>query len=344
MGTVTELPSREQAVLPFVGVGLPQEWTAEPVATFDAWRRTMKAANGYAYDARSIKQHVAMWAHLVAFCDERKVNVVNVSPDLLQAFFAQLRGRRIKAGQTSITHREGEMPDATSSTRRRYAQLLASTFEHLVKTRIRRGNPMAPLMAVVNKPEAPGFVSYLSKVEEDALLAFVHAQDESDWHSQRDKTLLLLFAASGVTEGELVALRLQDVSLDDYEPALQVGQRGLKHAHTTTITEFALPTLRRWLKTQDGVAADAPLFPNGPGSVQPITTREVYLITRAALEASGFTGKQRGPQTLRNTFIRRQLWFRRDAATIMAWAGLESERTIRKVRRTLPNLEGTHPA
>lgn len=344
MGTVTELPSREQAVLPFVGVGLPQEWTAEPVATFDAWRRTMKAANGYAYDGRSIKQHVAMWAHLVAFCDERKVNVMNVSPDLLQAFFAQLRGRRIKAGQTSITHREGEMPDATSSTRRRYAQLLASTFEHLVKTRIRRSNPMAPLMAVVNKPEAPGFVSYLSKVEEDAFLAFVHTQDESDWHSQRDKTLLLLFAASGVTEGELVALRLQDVSLDDYEPALQVGQRGLKHAHTTTITEFALPTLHRWLKTQDGVAADAPLFPNGPGSVQPMTTREVYLITRAALEASGFTGKQRGPQTLRNTFIRRQLWFRRDAATIMAWAGLESERTIRKVRRTLPNLAGTRPA
>ena len=344
MGTVTELPSREQAVLPFVGVGLPQEWTAEPVATFDAWRRTMKAANGYVYDARSIQQHVAMWAHLVAFCDERKVNVMNVSPDLLQAFFAQLRGRRIKAGQTSITHREGEMPDATSSTRRRYAQLLASTFEHLVKTRIRRGNPMAPLMALVNKPEAPGFVSYLSKVEEDAYLTGVHAQDESDWHSQRDKTLLLLFAASGVTEGELVALRLQDVSLDDYEPALQVGPRGLKHAHTTTITEFALPTLRRWLKTQDGVAADAPLFPNGPGSVQPMTTRDVYLITRAALEASGFTGKQRGPQTLRNTFIRRQLWFRRDVATIMAWAGLESERTIRKVRRTLPNLEGTRPA
>lgn len=94
----------------------------------------------------------------------------------------------------------------------------------------------------------------------------------------------------------------------------------------------------------DGAASDSPLFANGPGSVQPMTTREVYLITRAALEASGFKGKQRGPQTLRNTFIRRQLWFRRDAATINAWTGLASERTIRKIRRTLPNLEGTRPA
>lgn len=344
MSNVTELMPREQAVLPFVQVGVLDEWIAEPVATFESWRRTMKAAHGYAYDGRSIKQHVAMWSSFVAFCRERELNVVNVSPDALQAFFNQLRGRRIKAGQTSVLHQVGEMPAAATKTRRFYAQLLEKTFDHLVKTRIRRGNPMQPLMALFNKPEAPAFVSYLSKAEEDAYLTGVHAKDESDWHRQRDKAFLLLFSASGVAEGELVALRVQDLALNDYEPALQVGQRGLKHAHATTITEFALPTLRRWLKTQDGVAADAPLFPNGPGSVQPMTTREVYLITRAALEASGFTGKQRGPQTLRNTFIRRQLWFRRDAATIMAWAGLESERTIRKVRRTLPNLEGTRPA
>lgn len=345
MGSVTELSvAREQAVLPFVGVGLPEEWAAEPVETFAAWRRTMKAANGYVYDMRSVRQHVAMWAAFVAFCTERQVSVVNVAPDHLQAFFTQLRGRRIKAGQTSVLHREGDLPDASASTRRRYAQLLAQTFEHLVKTRIRRGNPMAPLMALVNKPEAPGFVSYLSKAEEDAFLAFVQAMDESDWPGQRDKALILLFSASGVTEGELVALRVQDVALDDYDPALQVGPRGLKHAHTTTITDFALPVLRRWLRSLGGVTSDSPLFPTTAGSIQAMTAREVYLITRAALEASGFSGKQRGPQTLRNTFIRRQLWFRRDAATINAWTGLASERTIKKIRRTLPNLEGTRPA
>ena len=209
----------------------------------------MKAGNGYAYDERSIRQHVAMWAHFVAFCTACAVHVIHVSPDQLQAFFAQLRGRRNKAGQTSVMHREGEMPQATATTRRRYAQLLERTFEHLVKTRIRRGNPMAPLMAMINKPEAPGLVSYLSKAEEEGFLAFVHAKDETDWVSQRDKAFLLLFSASGVTEGELVALRVQDLMLDDYDPALQVGQRGLKHAHTTTVTEFALPTLRRWRTT-----------------------------------------------------------------------------------------------
>lgn len=344
MGTVSELVARQQSVLPFENVAVPANWRDEPVLTFAAWRRTMKAANGYAYDARSIRQHVAMWQHFVAFCEAHDVSVLDVAPDKLETFFAQLRGRRIKAGQTSVMHAVGEMPDAATNTRRRYAQLLAQTFEHWVKMRVRRANPMAPLMALVNKPEAPGFVSYLSKTEEDAFLTLVQAKDESDWHSQRDKTLMLLFSASGVTEGELVALHIQDVSLDDYEPALQVGPRGLKHAHTTTITEFALPVVRRWLKTLDGVATDAPLFPNGPGSIQPMTAREVYLITRASLEASGFNGKQRGPQTLRNTFIRRQLWYRRDAATIMAWAGLASERTLRKIRRTLPNLEGTRPA
>ena len=147
-----------------------------------------------------------------------------------------------------------------------------------------------------------------------------------------------------MTEGELVALRVQDLLLDDYEPALQVGERGLKHAHTTTIADFALPVLGRWRKTLGGAAMDSPLFPNAPGAILPMTAREVYLITRAALEGSGFTGKQRGPQTLRNTFIRRQIWFNRDIETIKGWAGLESDRTIRKIRRTLPNLEGTRPA
>jgi integrase/recombinase XerD len=345
MGTVTELSSgRTQGQLPFMHGDALGDWIAEPVDAFAAWRRTMKAANGYAYDVRSIRQHVAMWSRLVAFCDERNVSIINVSSEQLQAFFEQLRGRRVKAGQASVLHREGETSDASSSTRRRYAQLLLQAFDHLVKARIRRSNPMAPLMALLSKPEAPGFVSYLSKAEEAAFLAHVQAIDESDWHRQRDKAFLLLFSASGVTEGELVELRHQDVLLDDYDPALQVSQRGLKHAHTTTITEFALPVLRRWLVTLGRATFDSPLFPNAPGSLQAMTAREVYLITRAALEASGFTGKQRGPQTLRNTFIRRQLWFRRDAATINAWTGLASDRTIHKIRRTLPNLAGTRPA
>jgi len=72
--------------------------------------------------------------------------------------------------------------------------------------------------------------------------------------------------------------------------------------------------------------------------------RDVYLITRAALEASGFAGKQRGPQTLRNTFIRRQLWNGKEPAVVMAWTGLASQRTIKKLLRTLPNQQGVIPA
>lgn len=174
---MTELaPKNDQAVLPFASVGLAENWTTEPVATFAAWRHTMKAANGYAYDPRSIKQHVAMWATLVSYCESRGAGITTVSPALVESFFLQLRGRPVKNGQTSVRYAEGEMPEATTSTRRRYAQLLEQTFAYLVKTGIRRGNPIAPLMKQLNKPEAPGFVSYLSKAEEDAFLAVVLAR------------------------------------------------------------------------------------------------------------------------------------------------------------------------
>jgi len=172
----------------------------------------------------------------------------------------------------------------------------------------------------------------------------VQAMTEVDWCEHRDKTLLLLLSASGVSEGELVRLRVGDVMLTDYEPALQVGQRSLKHAHAAPIAAFAHMTLQSWLKRIDGAVQDAPLFTEGPGNVQPMLARDVYLITRAALEASGFAGKQRGPQTLRNTFIRRQLWNGKEPAAVMAWTGLVSERTIKKLLRTLPNRHGASPA
>jgi integrase/recombinase XerD len=345
MEPMTELATKnDQAVLPFSSTALPEQWASEPVAAFAAWRRTMKAANGYAYDPRSIKQHVAMWATLVAYCQSHGATILTLSPTLLEAFFAQLRGRPVKTGQASLRFEEGEIPEATASTRRRYAQLLERTFEHLVKSGIRRGNPIAPLMQRLNKPEAPGFVSYLSKAEEDAFLAWVQAMEETHWQDQRNKTLLLLLSASGITEGELVALRIADVSLEDFKPTLQVGERGLKHAHATTINNFALPVLRRWMNAIAGVATDAPLFPSLAGSVSPMLARDVYLTTRAALEASGFKGKQRGPQTLRNSFLRRQIYFGLDGATINGCAGLHSDRTLRKLRRTLPNTAGVRPA
>jgi integrase/recombinase XerD len=341
MGELHSL-QREQAVLPFVAQDDRQLWLSEPVAAFRAWRRSMKAANGYAYGERSIRQHSAMFATFVAFCEARRVSVLQIDSEQVEAFFQTLSGRPIKHGQDSVRYQEGELPPAAVSTRRRYAQLLMQSFEHLARTRVRPGNPIAPLMKTLDKPEAPGFVSYLSKAQEDAYLAYVQAMSEAHWCAHRDKTLLLLLSASGVSE--LVHLRVGDLMLTDYEPALQVSQRGLKHAHAAPIASFALITLQAWLKRIEGAAPDAPLFADGRGNAQPMVARDIYLITRGALEASGFGGKQRGPQTLRNTFIRRQLWNGKEPAAVMAWTGLASDRTIKKLLRTLPNRQGISPA
>ncbi len=333
-----------QAVLSFEARAEPQYWQDDPLAAFQSWRRSLKAANGYGYSARSIAQHCAMWAQLVAFCEREGTHVLRVRPEELDRFFVGLTGRPIKNGQHTLRYQEGDVPAAAVSTRRRYAQLLDKTFEHLRKQRLRPGNPIAPLMQVLAKPEAPGFVSYLSKAEEKAFIDHVQATAEDDWFAHRDKCWLLLLAGSGLSVGELTALRVGDVALADYAPALQVGQRGLKHAHVAPILEFALATLQAWLKRIEGAAVDAPLFADAPGSAQPMAARDVYDATRAALEASGFFGKQRGPQTLRNTFIRRQLWNDKDPAEVMGWTGLASERTIKKLLRTLPNRQGVSPA
>jgi hypothetical protein len=156
MGALHSLQGgRAQAVLPFVAQDERQLWQSDPVGAFRAWRRSMKAANGYAYGERSVRQHCAMFASFVTFCEAQCVGVLQVGPAQVDAFFQALSGRAIKHGQDSVHYQEGEAPSAAVSTRRRYAQLLMQSFEHLARMRVRNGNPIAPLMKTLDKPEAP---------------------------------------------------------------------------------------------------------------------------------------------------------------------------------------------
>lgn len=344
MTTLATLEPATQSVLPFNSPNARDQWLNAPVDAFIAWRRNMKAANGFSYDDRSVRQHAAMWATFIGYCQAADINIQSVSPAQLESFIGQLRGRAIKAGQASVRYAPGECPEATPATRRRYVQLLERTFDHLNKIGVRRGNPMAPLMPSLNKPVASGYVSFLTQSEETAFLAYVNGVAETNWHDQRDKVMLLLLSASGITEGELVALKVADVSFGDFEPALRVAEHRLTRAHTTTVNKFAVPTLQRWCKALDVFSSDAPLFPNAPGSTDPMLPKDVYLITRLALEASGFRGQQRGPMTVRNTFIRRQIYSGIDAAVINRWIGVETNKTYNRLHHTIPNLQGVSAA
>jgi site-specific recombinase XerD len=156
------------------------------------------------------------------------------------------------------------------------------------------------------------------------------------WREQRDGAILATLLGCGPTVSELLALSVDDLQLDDYAPAVQIASAGLTHGHTAPIAEVARPLLAAWHARRLREPLDGDLLFPAAQSGRPLSAVSVYQLVRDALDAIGFAGRHRGPQTLRNTFARRQLFHGVDAQQLQGWLGLETSRTLDKLRRTLP--------
>lgn len=81
------------------------------------------------------------------------------------------------------------------------------------------------------------------------------------------------------------------------------------------------------------------LFPSNALKGEQLEASVIYNVVRDALDAIRFPGKIRGPQTLRNTFARRQLYHDADPAEVSRWLGLVSDKTVNRILRSLPGTK-----
>lgn len=337
-------------------------WKADPLLAFEKWRKTMLASNMHAFSERSIEQHTAMWAHFLDYLATRKDHIQTVQSDVVEAFLKQLRGRPVKSNDRSrLPLTPGEPPPASHSTIGRYTKLLMETFNLLRELKIRQGNPVAPLVNIHTKPQAPPGVDFLSRDQEKALLCHIAGLPVDDWKSERDRALLYLLLASGPTVGELIRLRIDDLSTGDDIRSIHIPSHDLTHAHAAPIAPFAIEALVKWkerrlraltrceainrqsvsLPAQDHEEEAIPgsiLFPSTSNGAS-LESSVVYNIVRHALDAIEFPGKSRGPQTLRNTFARRQLYNNANPEEVSRWLGLITDKTVKKLLRTLPGTK-----
>jgi len=344
---------------------LRANWLRDPVPAFEQWRRAGRASNGFSFSEQSIKQHVAMWGAFARYMKEAGRSIDNVEADTIEQFVLQLRGRPLKP---DIAQRQGVPQDleteSSLSTRRRYLKLLLQTFEHLKRQGLRRGNPAEPVMQKYGKPEAPPTIEYLSNLHERSLIKYISERKLTDWKDQRDAAILWTLLGTGVTVAELLRLRCVDVDVQDYKPLVKIVNHDLTHGHSSPISPFAVEPIVAWLEwrmnaqnkfqgdwlfpgTFKTKASEELLVPTTPEENEKKQRREMmnntvgYDIVRVAVDAIGFTGKIRGPQTLRNTFARRQLYNEADPIQLRTWLGLSSDKTIDKLLRTLPGTKNS---
>jgi len=177
------------------------------------------------------------------------------------------------------------------------------------------------ILAIPPKRFERGPVEFLT---EDEITALVSAPIPNTWIGQRDRTLLLLTAQTGLRNSEITALRWQDVELGT-GPHVRCLGKGRK-SRCTPLRPDVVALLKAWLSKQPGAPTD-PVFPSARGgrlsadAVQRLVARHTATACRTcpSLKVKTVT-----PHTLRHAAAMALLRRGVDLTVIALWLGHES--------------------
>jgi integrase/recombinase XerD len=177
------------------------------------------------------------------------------------------------------------------------------------------------ILAIPPKRFERGPVEFLT---EEEITALVSAPAPDTWIGQRDRTLLLLAAQTGLRNSEITALQRQDVELGT-GPHVRCLGKGRK-SRCTPLRPDVVGVLKAWLSRQPGAPTD-PIFPSARGgrlsadAVQRLVARHTATACRAcpSLQTKTVT-----PHTLRHAAAMALLRRGVDLTVIALWLGHES--------------------
>jgi len=302
----------------------PTLWLSAPTEAYQQWQRTEAAgADRRAFSPRSIVQHEAMFERFMRHLAAAQRSLATFGPDHLESFFADL-DRRCKPGTT---------------TRLRYQKLLDRLGRHLVDVGVRKTNPAAAYTLTQTWPEDEPVPVYLLEADDRRLQESVATLDGLDERAVRNRAIVALLLATGITAQEIRQATTSDLDLSPARPHLLIPKRGPREARRINLEDFARPVLERW-RNHTAAAASALLFPS-PRAGGPMTDEMLGRIVRDELLAVDIRVPDMSPRTLRNTFARRLLLAGRSNDDVMQLLGLTSPRTVIRIRATLPSSPQT---
>ncbi|WP_175977049.1 site-specific integrase [Burkholderia sp. BCC1047] len=296
----------------------PTLWLSAPTDAYKQWQRTEAAgADRRAFSPRSIVQHEAMFERFMRHLTAAQRTLATFGPDHLESFFADL-DRRCKPGTT---------------TRLRYQKLLDRLGRHLVDVGVRKTNPAAVYTLTQTWPEDEPVPIYLIEDDDYRLQASIRSIDGLDDRALRNRAIVGLLLATGITAQEIRQAAAADLDLSPARPHLRIPKRGPREARRINIEGFAEPALARWRNL--AATTDSPLLFPSPRAGGPMTDEMLGRIVRDELVAVDIRVPDMSPRTLRNTFARRLLLAGRSNDDVMQMLGLSSQRTVIRIRATI---------
>ncbi|WP_416392562.1 site-specific integrase [Burkholderia sp. LFS061] len=253
--------------------------------------------------------------HLIA----HRVSLATFGPDHVAAFLTELE-RTCAPG---------------TSTRVRYAKLIDRLGRHLVDTGVRTIHPAGRTTRHLAWPDGEPEPCYLPPDADAALQRHVQPRPDDTPADCRNRAIVALLLASGITSAEIRVTTHDAPDLDALPPALSVPRDRARPARRIELAAFALAPLAAWRARSADAPASVLLFPapRGGGAMNDMF---LLLVVRDALTSIGFHAADMSPRVLRNTYARRQLLAGHTHADVSAMLGLFSTRTVTRIRQTLP--------
>jgi hypothetical protein len=144
------------------------------------------------------------------------------------------------------------------------------------------------------------------------------AVEGPDWQDIRNGAMLNILARAGLRLSEVLALKLDDVTLNDRSGSLLVRQGKGKKERTVALAKEACAALRAHLDVRPKMAQTDILFISR--SWQPLGARDVQRLITEAKRRAGIQ-KEVTPHTLQHTFATRFLQNGGDVATLASLLG-----------------------
>lgn len=198
----------------------------------------------------------------------------------------------------------------------------------------------------------------LGWIESQLGLDLPQEQAAPPWVIKRDLALRLTFLASGITVQEMQRLGPSDVlveggeSADTLDVSLQIAAHNFVPARRAPLAAFAADALIAWRQHLLGLSPAAKkLFParkvgfnhDDLMSDRPISSSEAYLCIQPVLDHVA-PGPRQGPQTLRNSFLLRQIYDEVPLDRIISWTGLASTESLHRIKMLVPiRRDGVRP-
>jgi site-specific recombinase XerD len=295
-------------------------WTTDPEQAYAEWQNEEAAgADRRPFAEQSIIQHRAMFArfhrHLVA----RHQTVATFGADHVDAFFDEISNDCAPGTTTHI----------------RYLKLIDRFTRHLVAVGLRKDNPATGMLSQWPWPEDEPTPIYLSSSDDKRLQEACRPVADATFKQLRNRAVVALFAASGVTAAESRRLRLEELTVDGPRPDVFIDKSGPRLARKVPLDAFSLDTLREYHRARSNLSCATDWLFVATAAGKPMKDDTLGQCVRAALDSLNITAADMSPRLLRNTYGRRHIHDGCTNEEISNLLGLSSHRTAVRLRQTL---------